>query len=64
MLLLPIISTIKTAGSGEEMVINSYPRFIVRIKLGFVVSYKANGFSLMKFSHKHVIVSSFQRGGK
>ena len=64
MLLLSIISSIKTADSGEEIVINSYPRFIVRIKLGFVVSYKANGFSLMKFSHKHVMLSSFQRVGK
>ena len=38
-----------TVDSGEEMVTNSYPRFIVGIQLGSVVSYKADGFPLMKW---------------
>ena len=41
-------SFLATVDSGEEIVTNLYPRFIVGIQLGSVISCKANGFSLMK----------------
>ena len=41
-------TSINCRDSGEELVTNSYPRFIVGIQLGSVVSYKDDGFPLMK----------------